>query len=81
MMLIQNIQAFFNLNVNWDSLKSVYRPEVEAGVSRGRFAAIMCRMSTALSDFHSRITDVPVATDSLKLGTPILVVYRISKYV
>jgi Tricorn protease C1 domain len=23
--------SFFNLNVNWDSLKSVYRPEIEAG--------------------------------------------------
>ena len=32
-------------------------------------------MSRALSDVHTRITDVPVATDSLKLGTPLLVVH------
>ena len=66
--------SFFNLNVNWDSLKAVYRPEVAGGVSRGRFAAIMCRMYRALSDVHTRIADLSVATDSLKLGTPLLVV-------
>ena len=66
--------SFFNLNVNWDSLKSVYRSEVEAGVSRGRFAAIMCRMYYALLDAHCQIKDVPVITDSLKPGIPIFVV-------
>ncbi len=66
--------SFFNLNVNWDSLKSVYRPEIEAGVSRGRFAAIMCRMSSALLDAHCRMTDLPVITDSLNPGIPIFVV-------
>jgi hypothetical protein len=66
--------SFFNLNVNWDSLKSVYRPEIEAGVSRGRFAAIMSRMSSMLSDMHTHVADRPLATDSLKPGTPIFVV-------
>ncbi len=66
--------SFFNLNVNWDSLKSVYRPEIEAGVSRGRFAAIMCRMSSALLDLHTTMKDRLVSTDSLKPGTPIFVV-------
>ena len=65
--------SFFNIDVNWDSLKSVYRPEVEAGVSRGRFAAIMCKMNFVLSDIHSFIIDLPIATDSLKSGTPIFV--------
>ncbi|HKJ80802.1 MAG TPA: S41 family peptidase [Ignavibacteriaceae bacterium] len=65
--------SFFNINVNWDSLKSVYRPEIEAGVSRGRFAAIMNRMSSALTDKHTFILDNPVSTDSLKLGTPLLI--------
>ena len=65
--------SFFNINVNWDSLKSVYRPEIEAGVSRGRFAGIMSRMSFALLDNHSYMTDLPIATDSIKYGTPIFV--------
>ena len=65
--------SFFNLNVNWDSLKSVYRPEVEAGVSRGRFAGIMSRMSFALLDNHCYMTDLPISTDSIKYGTPIFV--------
>ena len=34
----------------------------------------MSKMSSALSDFHSRMTDIPVSTDSLKPGTPIFVV-------
>ena len=65
--------SFFNLDVNWDSLKTVYRPEIEAGVSRGRFAGIMSRMSFALLDNHCYMTDLPIATDSIKYGTPIFV--------
>ena len=65
--------SFFNINVNWDSLKTVYRPEIEAGVSRGRFAGIMSRMSFALLDNHCYMTDLPIATDSIKYGTPIFV--------
>jgi len=29
-----NYPSFININVNWDSLYNVYRPEVAAGVSR-----------------------------------------------
>ena len=44
--------GFPNLTVNWDSLKDVYRPEVAAGVSRGRFDAILCRLSRAVNEWH-----------------------------
>jgi hypothetical protein len=52
--------GFPNLNVNWDSLKSVYRPEVASGVSRGRFCAIMSYMSLALRTHSTFISDLGI---------------------
>ena len=52
--------AFMNLNVDIDSLRNLYRPEIENGVSRGRFAAIMNYFSMALKDAHTMIVDIPV---------------------
>ncbi|MFA5834676.1 MAG: T9SS type A sorting domain-containing protein [Bacteroidota bacterium] len=49
--------GFPNLIINWDSLKNVYRPEVAAGVSRGRFAAILSRLTRALNEFHTFLYD------------------------
>ena len=49
--------GFPNLDVDWNSLKTVYRQQVEAGVSRGRFYGILCRMSRALNEWHSWIKD------------------------
>ena len=66
--------SFFHINVNWDSLRDVYRPEVESGVSRGRFFAIMCQLEFALHDVHTWVCDLPVAMDTLKPGVPLLVV-------
>jgi hypothetical protein len=63
--------SFFHIHDNWDSLKNVYRPEVAAGVSRGRFCAIMNYMFSRLTDMHSAVTDVPVSQDSLKPGVPL----------
>jgi len=71
----QTYPCFFNIDVDWDSLRTIYRPEVEAGVSRGRFYAIMSHMFKNLLDTHSKVWDVAIATDSLKPGTPLLVVY------
>jgi hypothetical protein len=58
--------AFQNLDVNIDSLRNLYRPEIESGVSRGRFAAIMNHFSLAMKECHTVIMDVPV-----NWGTPI----------
>ena len=67
--------AFMNLEVNIDSLRSVYRPEIAAGVSRGRFAAIMNHFSFALKDSHTEIMDRPVCWGTpLQPGIPLLVV-------
>jgi hypothetical protein len=58
--------AFQNLNLNIDSLRDLYRPEIENGVSRGRFAGIMSHFALAMKECHTVILDVPVSW-----GTPI----------
>lgn len=52
--------AFQGINVDWPALRAKYRPEVAAGVSRGRFAAIMNYLSLALRDSHTEALDVVV---------------------
>jgi hypothetical protein len=49
--------GFPYLDVNWDSLKALYRPEVAAGVSRGRFQAILGQMYLPLCEVHTYIAD------------------------
>jgi hypothetical protein len=45
--------AFQGVTEDWRGLRDRYRPEVAAGVSRGRLAAIVNRMSLALRDGHT----------------------------
>jgi len=67
--------AFMNLDVDIDSLRDLYRPEIENGVSRGRFAAIMNYFSLALKDAHTMITDIPVNWGTYpNQGIPLFVV-------
>jgi hypothetical protein len=65
--------GFHNRDVNWDSLRNVYRPMVEAGVSRGRFSAIMDQLHLALLEMHTFVYDVEVRETELKPGVPLLV--------
>jgi hypothetical protein len=71
--------GFPNLGLNWDSLKSVYRPEIEQGVSRGRFAGIMSHLYLSLRESHSYIYDKGIdsafysGTNFRPRGVPILV--------
>jgi len=57
--------AFQNIDVNIDSLRDLYRPEIENGVSRGS-AGIMSHFALAMKECHTVILDVPVSW-----GTPI----------
>ncbi|MCD4745943.1 MAG: hypothetical protein K8R58_06560, partial [Bacteroidales bacterium] len=67
--------AFQNLDVNIDSLRDIYRPEIENGVSRGRFTAIMNHFAFALKDNHTWIVNKPVNWyTQLNPGIPIFVV-------
>ena len=69
----QNFACFQDLVVNWDSLKTIYRTEIEASVSRGRFAAIMNYLAVALKESHTNCEDklVCLYTDS-DPGVPLL---------
>lgn len=70
----QGFGAFMNMYINLDSLRNVFRPEIEAGVSRGRFAAILNYLGLALMDQHTYIIDIPVNLQTYPSpGTPLLV--------
>ncbi len=49
--------CFQGLDVDWSALRDLYRPEVVSGVSKGRFAAIMSRLSLALMEAHTVALD------------------------
>jgi hypothetical protein len=66
---------FNNLTVNWDSLRAMYRSEVEDTVSRGRFVAIMNHLAMALREGHTIISDINVNYVTLLLpGVPLWVI-------
>ena len=71
--ITSNFSAFHNLQANVDSLHDLFRAEVEGGVSRGRFAAIMNHFTLAFNDAHTFIYDIPVNFSALQPGTPLLV--------
>lgn len=74
-MLNVEYAAFQNLAVDWIALRDLYRPEIQAGVSRGRFAAIMNHMGLALQETHTWIDDKLVNTQTpLEPGVPLFVV-------
>ncbi|MDI1242985.1 MAG: S41 family peptidase, partial [bacterium] len=52
--------AFQGVDVDWNALRTKYRPEVAAGVSRGRFAAIMNQLAIALREPHTQALDLVV---------------------
>lgn len=66
--------CFNNLTVNWDSLRTVYRTEIEDTVSRGRFAAIMNHLAMALKEGHTDIGDIAVNYCQMVPGVPLWVV-------
>ncbi len=68
--------CFQGLDVDWDALRNEFRPEVVAGgVSKGRFAAIMSRLSLALMDAHTSAFDRVVQWRTNPVpGIPLLVV-------
>ena len=62
-------------DVDWDALRDRYRPEVAAGVSRGRFAAIMNQLSLALRESHTQAMDMDVNFFTVPLpGVPLFAI-------
>lgn len=63
--------CFHHINLNWDSVRAIYRPEVAGGVSMGRFAAIMNHLSRLLMESHTKVLDNTVNGTALAPGIPI----------
>jgi len=69
----QAFACYQGLDVDWPALRAQYRAEVESGVSRGRFTAIMNHLGLALRESHTQITS-SVNNTALTAGTPLFVV-------
>lgn len=66
--------CFHDLDVDWESLGADARGEVAQGVSRGRFAAILSRLSLALTEAHTTAVDTLVQVQTTPApGVPLLV--------
>jgi len=65
--------CFQGIDVDWDALRAEYRSEIETGVSRGRFAAIMNHISLALVESHTWARDAVVNSGTYpRPGVPLL---------
>jgi len=65
---------FHGLDFDIDAFKDQYRLEIDEGISRGRFAAIMSHFGYRLQDLHTWVYDNGVYFTPLTKGTPLLVV-------
>src|SRR5215471_15574593 len=70
----QSFACFQGLDVDWAALRTTARAEIQAGVSRGRFAAIMNHLALALRESHTTINDLGVNVSPLDPGVPLFVV-------
>jgi len=74
----QNFACFNGIEVNWDSLQTFYRAEIDTGdqnfgVSRGRFAGMMHHLAIQLRESHTNIDDKTVSWYTpLDPGIPLL---------
>jgi hypothetical protein len=74
----QTIDSYFACfqgieDVDWAGLRERYRPQVAAGVSRGRFAGIMNHLSIALRESHTQALDAEVNEFTLpQPGVPLV---------
>jgi len=75
----QSFACFQDLEVNWDSIHAAAVAEIQGGVSRGRFCAILQHASLALKESHTQCADLTVAyytqpspgVPIFVLGTPV----------
>jgi len=73
--LDRNYGAFVNLEIDMEALRRRYRPEIAAGVSKGRLAAILNHLSFAMLDAHTVIMRRSVNWNTIiRSGTPMLVI-------
>jgi len=72
--LDQSFACYQGIDVDMVALRTAARAEIEAGVSRGRFAAIMNHLAFALRESHTSINDPTVNFSRLGPGVPLFVV-------
>jgi peptidase S41-like protein len=70
----QRFACFQGLDVDWTALRTKYRAEVQAGVRRGRFAAIMNHLALAMRESHTMVFDQSVNATAVRPGVPLFVV-------
>ena len=68
--LDDNFAAFQNIDVEWQGIYDKYYDEINSGVSRGRFVAIMNHMALALQESHTWIWNSEVDATPLEPGIP-----------
>jgi hypothetical protein len=65
--------CFHNLDLDWNQERDKYRPEIENGVSRGRFTSILNHLSMKLKETHTFFHDAEVNLNTIiKPGVPII---------
>lgn len=68
----EKFAEFPDLNLNWNNVKEKYRPEIEQGVSRGRFVGMMNHLTLLLQESHTFFCDSLVNLGTLpKPGVPL----------
>ena len=70
----QRFGGFHNIDLDLDEMRDRYRPEIEAGVSRGRFAGIMAHFTYQLQELHTYLFDIPVRNTRMNKGIPMMVI-------
>ena len=69
----QKYACFQNLDIDWDEVRNRYRPEIENGVSQGRFVAIINYMGLQLKETHTSFINSEVnLTTPILPGTPLI---------
>ncbi|MDX1500993.1 MAG: S41 family peptidase [Thermoanaerobaculia bacterium] len=66
--------AFVNLKLDMEKIRERYRPEIEAGVSRGRFVAIMNHLARRMKDLHTVLFSRVVNRTPIRPGVPLMIV-------
>lgn len=69
----QNFACFQNLDLDWNAVKTKYRPEIANGVSRGRFGAIINHLGLRLKEPHTSLFDFHVSNlTKSRPGVPLM---------
>jgi hypothetical protein len=70
----QSFACFQGLEVDLPALRAAARAEIQTGVSRGRFVAIINHLALALRESHTAVNDPTVNFSRLGPGIPLFVV-------